>query len=355
MLIELCGQDDPMVRSKRALLSGPIQRGSRHGRDTAGMQKGPESAPLGHCCVSESGHPRGGTSDRRGGQDGECFCRPDGGADLQTMRTPEAKQVLQEITPMIQRSANRVPPPMPRSKEYAIINGWGRQVDPDEDCTFTVDNGSLLIGVPGTPHDLSAELNRMNAPRVLQEVTGDFAIEVRVSGEFSPGEANIAGRTSYNGAGLLVMQDERTYIRLERAVLVRDGATQHYVNFEVRVNGQNVRFGTPADYKVDDSGDCYLRLERKGEQVAGAVRQGDDNWHLLAPKEVRLHPQLSIGVAAVNASSKPFTPSVVELRVSQPVEGTSGEHASRLVPSLRSMPPRPNSTRANGPNTWTFQ
>src|SRR6185295_19253047 len=54
------------------------------------------------------------------------------------------------------------------------LPGWGKITNPDGDCKFSVRDGELLINVPGTngPHDLAADVNRVNAPRVLQPVRG---------------------------------------------------------------------------------------------------------------------------------------------------------------------------------------
>ncbi len=186
------------------------------------------------------------------------------------------------------------------------IAEWGTKLDPDKDCIFKCEPNQLTIVVPGTPHDLSAELNRMNAPRVLNEVQGDFTAAVIVNGEFVPGKANIEGRTAYNGAGLLLMHDEHNYIRLERAVLERGGVRQHYVNFELRRDGRVERIGTPSDMQLDPEQSCLLRIERTGDEIRGIVRQGTKAWNELVPKQVEFSENLQVGVAAINASTKPF-------------------------------------------------
>lgn len=196
------------------------------------------------------------------------------------------------------------------------IEGWGKFLDPDGDCSSMMQAGKLTIRVPGTPHDLSAELRRMNAPRVLREVKGDFAVEVKVGGKFAPSEGTIPERTPYQGAGLLLMKDDRTYVTLVRAVLVRDGERQHYANFEQRVDGELLRFGIPADFQIDDSRETVLRLERRGDKVLGSVSQEAGKWHELPPKQIKLPEEVSVGVAAVNASADEFSPRFADFKVS---------------------------------------
>lgn len=203
------------------------------------------------------------------------------------------------------------------------IPGWGIAVDPDGDCRFDLKDSALTITAPGPVHDLSAELQKMNAPRVVRPATGDFAVEVLVEGTFKPGEATIPVRTAYHGAGLLLMADNQTYIRLDRASLVRAGATQHYANFELRVQGRLTRFGTPVDYAIDPERDTFLKLERKGNVVSGAVSQQAGQWHNLGTKEAELPEEVLVGVAAINASSQPFRPIFAKFRVRQ--TGVEGE------------------------------
>ena len=218
--------------------------------------------------------------------------------------------------------------------QYGTVSGWGAMIDPDGDCSFLVQNQSVTIQIPGTAHGLSAELSRMNAPRILQDIRGDFAIEVQVAGAFAPGGAAVAGRTAYNGAGLVLWLDEANYIRLERAVLVRNAKARHYVNFEQRIDSRLARFGRPEDYDFDENKPCYLRLERKGVQVLGAIRQSkQEAWHQLGAKTVPRSDSLKVGVAAINASDKPFGPQFSELRL-------SGESVKEMAKQPQPKPDR---------------
>src|SRR5262245_57986525 len=73
----------------------------------------------------------------------------------------------------------------------------GKVTDPDGDCKISFSDGKLNIMVPGTAHDLSAELqSKRNAPRVMRDIKGDFIAEVRVDGSFNPAvESTVPGRT----------------------------------------------------------------------------------------------------------------------------------------------------------------
>ncbi len=90
----------------------------------------------------------------------------------------------------------------------------GTVEDPDGDCTFRADLGRLSIVIPGTPHALSAEIGKMNGPRVLREIDGDFRVQVKVAGALpADPRCEMPGRWAFYGAGLLVLQDEKNYVR----------------------------------------------------------------------------------------------------------------------------------------------
>src|SRR5438105_10834253 len=123
----------------------------------------------------------------------------------------------------------------PVAQEGLSVPGIGSAIDPAGDCKFAFRDGKLTITLPGTDHGLSVEQNRMGSPRVLQEVAGDFIVQVKVCGEFPQGATSlIETRRAFYGAGLLLWQDEGTYLRLERAEMVLDDKNVSYGNFELR-------------------------------------------------------------------------------------------------------------------------
>lgn len=115
---------------------------------------------------------------------------------------------------------------------------WGEVVDPDGDCEWKMNDGALAIEVPGTLHDLNIEISKNNAPRVVQEVEGDFVAKVKVTGSFDPGPVRTGPKSvPYNGGGLLVWLDEGSYIRLERGSMSRDNRVVGLLAFESREQG----------------------------------------------------------------------------------------------------------------------
>ena len=94
---------------------------------------------------------------------------------------------------------------------------------------------TVVIEIPGKLHDLNADIDKYNAPRVLREVDGDFDIQVKVVGEFKPGAKSLNPKSlPFNGAGIFVWRNSDNSIRLERAAVVRQGKLNTFAVFEER-------------------------------------------------------------------------------------------------------------------------
>ena len=145
------------------------------------------------------------------------------------------------------------------SKKPTLIPEWGEVISPPKGFKYKAQDDGLKLTLPSAAHDLSIEINRMNAPRLLQGVQGDFSIQVKVSGVTHPGNQSvIPGRKPFCGAGLLIWQNERNYIRLERAALLNGGVLSTYASWELRQNAQFVRQGRENEMPLT-SADSWLR------------------------------------------------------------------------------------------------
>ena len=200
---------------------------------------------------------------------------------------------------------------------------WGDVTDPDEDCQVLMDKEMqrAAIAVPGTAHLLSAELGRMNAPRILREITGDFEVRVKVTGTSQPrGRTTTTHYNPYHGAGILVWQDPENYVRLEIASDLRKGKVFSYANFELRQAG---RLAVTWGLKIVD-GSSYLRLKRRGDLIHGSFSPDGDHWTPFSPMIVDLKDRLKVGVLAVNSASKPLKAGFEEFRFRR-IPGTEAD------------------------------
>ncbi len=209
-----------------------------------------------------------------------------------------------------------------QEKNPKSIDGWGTVENLRKDCKFTQDGGKLTIDVPGTPHNLNKVISDLNAPKVLQEVEGDFTIQVKVSGDFDPSPVStVAPRgKAYNGAGLLLWVSEDLFLRLERNIWINgpNSADCHPPLFEVVVRG--VPAGTspaPVPATFFNTPATWFRLERTGNSVAGSLSHDGTNWSACGTSTMNLPKKLSVGVAAVNTSKKPFSATFEDIQLSK--------------------------------------
>ncbi len=192
---------------------------------------------------------------------------------------------------------------------------WGTFEDPDKDCIFTEEKGVLSVALPGKDHDLAVERDKMNSPRALQPIDGDFTIEVKVSGKFEPRQMDSTERLAYHGAGIYVRKDDNNYITLDRATLWNGQQDVAYVNFEMRASGRNERFGTPTDMPLDNTQDTWLKIERKGNVFKAYAAQEAGKWQPVGERTMDVPKRVPVGIAARNSSTEPFTPRFAEFKL----------------------------------------
>ncbi|BCU76738.1 hypothetical protein [Luteolibacter sp. LG18] len=216
-------------------------------------------------------------------------------------------------TLLLSAHAQEAPLPAPE------LAGWGAPTDPDGDCKISVVEDALQMEVPGgKAHDLAAEIDTTNAPRVLQAVNGDFTLQVKVDGKFSPGEESTkASRTGYNGAAIIAMMNADNVVTLARAVLHNGSEEVPYANFEIRSEGKLLRMGSTGDQELPKDGPVYLRLERRGDKFLAATSSDGTTWKTLTPKDVPgdWSQELQVGLAAISTSKEPFTPRFSKLQL----------------------------------------
>ncbi len=192
------------------------------------------------------------------------------------------------------------PEPEPTGME---LKGWGLAINPGKDCVFLPDAKKLTITVPGTWHDLNPDTGKLNSPRVLQTVEGDFVVTVKVTGDFKPGgkSTNPKG-VPFHGAGILIWNNSDNFIRLERGAMLRNKKIGTIVLFEEREAG----YRGALHNEVFPGGDCYLRMERKGSRIFGSISFDGSKWKKLHPIDTLWPARLKVGLSVINSSTTPF-------------------------------------------------
>jgi regulation of enolase protein 1 (concanavalin A-like superfamily) len=163
--------------------------------------------------------------------------------------------------------------------------GWDRPVDPDGDCQFRENGGKLTITAPkGKFHDLTVERGKMNAPRLLRDVEGDFTVEARVGGDFVDNGLQLPG--------LLLMVDDTTYLRLEKGRY----AGRAQCLWELRQDGKQARGSCILSIGAAEG---YLRLQRREGKLLGFHSDDGNKWMALKPFEIGLPRKVKVGVSVV--------------------------------------------------------
>jgi hypothetical protein len=181
------------------------------------------------------------------------------------------------------------------------VQGWGLTVDPVGDCRFEHDAGKFTIKVPGAYHDLWPGKGKVNAPLVLQDVAGDFTIDVLVE-DVSKAEPDtvlpgMASAASFHAGSLVIWQDAQNFVRFDRTNMNKAGRATTACYLHIYQNGERTAELAPA---VPDR-PTHLRLTRKGDRLTAAYSQdGGKTWTSLAEQKVTLPDELKAGVSAVN-------------------------------------------------------
>ena len=190
-------------------------------------------------------------------------------------------------------------------KPLETVEGWGKIVDPVGDCTFDLTEGKFTIKVPGAYHDLWPVKGQVNAPLVLQEIAGDFTVDVLVE-EVTKAEPDtvlpgMASTASFHAGSLIVWQDAKNFVRFDRTNMNKGGRATTACYLHIFQDGKRIAELAPA---VPDR-PTHLRLTRKGDLVTAAYSQdGAKTWKSLAEQKVTLADKVKAGVSALNNTSR---------------------------------------------------
>lgn len=207
----------------------------------------------------------------------------------------------------------------PNSPAQSSIAGWGDVINPDGDCKVTATNGKLTMELPGNDHVIRPERQKMNAPRVLQDVTGEFDLQVKVSGDFfRDAKSVVPGRPPYQDAGLLVWMDDKNNLKLSRARITAQGRTGDYFNLEFRHDGEVGEIPFPGEArKVLQAKTVYLRLQIHSDATTAGVSADGKKWITTSLPGEERPEKVHAGVLAENNTSTPLNVAFEEFSLSQ--------------------------------------
>ena len=124
-------------------------------------------------------------------------------------------------------------------------------------------------------------MSNLHAPRLLQEASGDFAVEVRM-------KASSDDLPSVSG--LLIWKDEDNYIRFERGMHL-----ENEISLSSRIQGKYGQFGRgrlPSDV-------LHLRLERKGDVFSAYCSDDGEKWLTCGCMDFPAEDPIKVGIHAL--------------------------------------------------------
>ncbi|HEX30170.1 TPA: DUF1349 domain-containing protein [Candidatus Poribacteria bacterium] len=176
------------------------------------------------------------------------------------------------------------------------MNPVWRWVDPNGGGSWSARQGYLVMRAePG--QDLwwgpNGRGGDMSAPRLIQRISGDFAIETRIP---------VTPQLREHG-GLLVWKDENAFLRLEKTS--GPHAFRGDVRFERHINRIYQLVGRAPGLKRAKQ--VYLRIERSGNQFTGYASADGVNWMMCGTTNVGMGNPIWVGLHALAPGNIPPT------------------------------------------------
>lgn len=198
------------------------------------------------------------------------------------------------------------------------IPGWGEFVDPAGDCKALLKDGKLSITVPGTQHNLNPlpGWDNLLAPRVMQEVDGDFKIQVKMLPCEMPKpdtSSNKEKPASYVASGIVLWQDGKNFSRVLRAA--NGDRNEYFIHIENFSGGKIVSSGS---VKLQDA-PIHFRVERAQGKISFYRNVDGKKYLVMRPngQDLVLADKIKIGVAVVNSTTKEITHQFEELQITR--------------------------------------
>lgn len=189
-------------------------------------------------------------------------------------------------------------------KPFDDVPNWGVVVDPVGDCKFSLNQKVLSITVPGEYHDLWPTGGKVNAPMVLQDVAGDFTVEVTVRDvtQAQPGTmiAGLNSKSVFHAGTLMIWQDSKSFARFDRSDMHKDGRAFNTCYWQAYKAGERKAL----ESRLVKNQPTHLRLQRRTGSVVASYSEDDGkSWQSFPELSITFPDKIKVGVAALNNST----------------------------------------------------
>jgi S1-C subfamily serine protease/regulation of enolase protein 1 (concanavalin A-like superfamily) len=201
----------------------------------------------------------------------------------------------------------------------------GALVDPSKTCKMSRDGDAVVIDVPAGIHLPGPEFATRPAPMVLADIEGDFVAQVQLTGALLPGTqpAKFKGHPlpfTFQGAGLVLFEDHRNYVRIERAGTAVPGQPSISSKVMVEICDKGKIAGPFFQYV--NEGPQYVRIERVHGGIHCMFGTNGTNWIGLQQLATQFPKKIKVGLIATNASKGPLSARFEGFSLSTPQSGS---------------------------------
>ena len=205
----------------------------------------------------------------------------------------------------------------PAGEPTRMIKGWGESEDPAGGTKIELQGTMLVMTSPAAYLD-NFPKGTVNAPRVLQEVSGDFTAEVKVMhvDRALPDSVlkSLGGfPTAYHAGALFLHANKKNLIRFERVSKNTKGVLSTACELQVWEGGT---LTAHVSERIEDTV-IQLRLERRGNLLLSSFSQDDGKtWKELPQHKLdKLNGTVKVGVSMTNNTDPGCTVKFQDLKV----------------------------------------
>ena len=173
-----------------------------------------------------------------------------------------------------------------------LCSEW-QWVNPRGNCSYELNSEPSCLEIRAVSGCKLERGNNFNAPRLLQEISGNFAIETKMaSAANSATEEMPTVEDMPTVGGLLVWKDENNHIRFERGMHGMHGKNE--IGLSGSVEGKWDYFGR--GMLVSET--VYLRLERMGDKFSAYCSSDGENWLICGEVSFHAEEPIQVGIHA---------------------------------------------------------
>lgn len=190
------------------------------------------------------------------------------------------------------------------------IEGWGTVADPGGDCDIRAEDGKVTITVNKGVHDYwyaPIEGGRQyTAPRIMQEINGDFTATVKVTSDWEVTKNYTETNSWVVDAGLIVAAKDQ-YLRHSRNKMQgRSGQASWVPPIYDRGGTRISEWKAFTDGRPFEGRSSWLRIERSGQTVSTYLSHDGDQWFRTARLETTLPKKAQLGTYAIGVVGSDF-------------------------------------------------